>query len=336
MKQISTLVALALVVWMQPAWSGPECNEEALSLYQLGEKAYDDGRDEDAAKFYTSAAAECNNFDYWMAAGNVWVEDILSGTSASNVRENGGNALRALQNAYTSAATDEQRITASKSMIELGLMSDDPLNARNWLVHTTQDLGASEESVADLRARIEKKEANLTAGMISRGSGKGGALLFDPVQLAGPAGAGPRELGGEGGGTTAKTADGAVANTTPAMPLNRGPQTLNIPIKFESGSTRPNAATAGNVAALAAALTSDYPDATFNFVGHADARGDAANNLALSIKRAEEVRSLVEAEYPELAGRIAATGKGENMPRENGSTEAAYRSNRRLEVFIEE
>ena len=59
----------------------------------------------------------------------------------------------------------------------------------------------SEESVSDLRTRIELKEANLTAGQISRGSGKGGALLFDPVQLSGPAlgsEIGPRDVGAAG------------------------------------------------------------------------------------------------------------------------------------------
>ncbi|MGI9289733.1 MAG: OmpA family protein [Gammaproteobacteria bacterium] len=344
MKQLTTFIALTAAAFMHPAWSAATCNEEAQSLYQLGEKAYDDGRDEDAARFYSQAAGECNNYDYWMDAANVWVEDILAGTSPTNVRENGGTAVRALQNAYASAETNEQRVTASKGMIELGLMSDDPLNARNWLVHTTQELGASEASVADLRARIELKEANLTAGQISRGSGKGGALLFDPVQLSGPAlgsDIGPREVGAAGGvdmedEVSAATSEGVVANTTPAAPVKKGPQTLNIPIKFERNSTEPTADTMGNLVAMAEVLVNDYPDARFSFIGHADARGDANYNLNLSIKRAEQVRDLVEADYPALAGRITATGKGEAEPREQGSSEAAYHSNRRLEVFIEE
>lgn len=318
---VSVLVFTGLLA-AQPALSKSECGGDARSLYQLGEKAYEDGRDQDAIRFYTQAAEECNSYEYWMTASEVWVEDVLAGTSATNIRENGQGAVAALSGAYASAENDAQRIAAAKGMIQVGLMSDDPINARTWLVHA-KDLGAKESELGDLRRRIEAEERNLTANQVSRGSGKGGALLFDPIELASaPGGLKPSELGAEGGGSQ--------------PPVKKGPQKFSIPINFASNSTVPNEQTVNNVDVLADALVADYPNATFRFVGHADQRGDADYNMQLSMERAAAVQAAVEKRQPNLAGRIEVDGQGELQPRESGTSEAAYRSNRRLEVFISE
>jgi len=318
---LSLLVAAPVVgapgVASQILYDESACTEAAARTFDLGDRAYEDGRAADAAKFYSRAAEACNRFDYWMAAGDTWVNDVLADSSATAVRDTGKPAATAVVNAYEAAETNEQRLQASKLMIQLGLLSDDPINARNWLVYSRNELGASDGDLADLRSRIESQETNMTAGQVSRGSGKGGALLFDPLRLSQIGG--PQELGGEGGGD----------NVT-------GPFSFNLPINFQSNSTETTPDTTGNLIALAESLAGDYPDAQFRLIGHADARGDADYNMALSMRRAEAIRQWLIDQSPALSGRIEAEGKGETEPREPGNTPAAYRSNRRLEVIIEE
>jgi outer membrane protein OmpA-like peptidoglycan-associated protein len=56
--------------------------------------------------------------------------------------------------------------------------------------------------------------------------------------------------------------------------------------------------------------------------------------MTLSIRRAEAIRDSIIAIRPNLTGRIAVKGKGEEQPRSFGTTAADHRANRRLEVRL--
>jgi outer membrane protein OmpA-like peptidoglycan-associated protein/tetratricopeptide (TPR) repeat protein len=74
---------------------------------------------------------------------------------------------------------------------------------------------------------------------------------------------------------------------------------------------------------------------TITIVGHADEKGDAVYNQRLSEKRAHAVKmQLVEMGVP--AEKINCIGKGESEPVNHQSNEGADRSNRRVQILIQE
>jgi len=75
------------------------------------------------------------------------------------------------------------------------------------------------------------------------------------------------------------------------------------------------------------------PSLRVTIVGHTDRRGGYAYNMDLSKRRAEAVkRRLVELGIS--SSRIRTEGKGYTQPIARGSSEAAYRKNRRIEAKI--
>jgi outer membrane protein OmpA-like peptidoglycan-associated protein/tetratricopeptide (TPR) repeat protein len=77
------------------------------------------------------------------------------------------------------------------------------------------------------------------------------------------------------------------------------------------------------------------PEHTITIVGHADEKGDAVYNQRLSEKRAHAVKmQLVEMGVP--AEKINCIGKGESEPVNRQSNEGADRSNRRVQILIQE
>ena len=86
------------------------------------------------------------------------------------------------------------------------------------------------------------------------------------------------------------------------------------------------------LAALAAWLVA-HPDAKVELVGHTDATGGAATNMALSKARAQSVRqALVAAGVP--GGQMTADGVGYLAPRASSLTDAGRAQNRRVEVVL--
>jgi chemotaxis protein MotB len=75
-----------------------------------------------------------------------------------------------------------------------------------------------------------------------------------------------------------------------------------------------------------------------NIQGHADVRGGDSYNRELSSKRAAAVVNLMMDSNPNLLERygryFAATGFSENRPIVNGTTEADYEQNRRIEISL--
>ena len=100
---------------------------------------------------------------------------------------------------------------------------------------------------------------------------------------------------------------------------------------FASGSASLTAPAQASLRALASQLRGGSSRITIE--GHTDSQGAAAANLALSKRRAEAVRRLLEdAGLP--GSRLVATGKGQVEPvADNGTAEGRAR-NRRVEIII--
>ena len=66
--------------------------------------------------------------------------------------------------------------------------------------------------------------------------------------------------------------------------------------------------------------------------GHTDERGTAEYNLALGQKRADAVKQVMISAYGVEAKQVETTSYGKERPAAQGSTEAAWAKNRRVEI----
>ena len=113
---------------------------------------------------------------------------------------------------------------------------------------------------------------------------------------------------------------------------------LTTTFRFETGSTKLDAQSRSNVLALARALEAGGPDGReLVFVGFSDGVGPAAANLDIARRRAEAVRSAVEAaaETADLDRvQISAHAFGEALPMACDDSAWGRRVNRRVEVWV--
>lgn len=104
-------------------------------------------------------------------------------------------------------------------------------------------------------------------------------------------------------------------------------------LEFETGSAALQGAEYESLAALAEWLA-DNPDATVALVGHTDAQGGAAGNLAISRRRAESARDLLIRRHGIASGRLETHGVGSFAPIAPNDTEAGREANRRVEAVV--
>ncbi|MFP5478930.1 MAG: OmpA family protein [Alphaproteobacteria bacterium] len=102
---------------------------------------------------------------------------------------------------------------------------------------------------------------------------------------------------------------------------------------FASGAAALAEGDYASLAALAAWLEAN-PDGTLALVGHTDASGSLAANIALSERRAEAVAQALVDAYGVEVGRISAEGVGFLAPRATNQTEAGRQKNRRVEAVV--
>lgn len=102
---------------------------------------------------------------------------------------------------------------------------------------------------------------------------------------------------------------------------------------FSSGSATLAEGDYPSLAAVAAWLKAN-PDATVALVGHTDATGSLAANIALSERRAEAVAQVLIDSYGVNSGRVAAEGVGFLAPRASNQTDDGRQKNRRVEVIV--
>jgi outer membrane protein OmpA-like peptidoglycan-associated protein len=99
---------------------------------------------------------------------------------------------------------------------------------------------------------------------------------------------------------------------------------------FDSDAIKPTAAQ--NLSTLAASLDK-YPNTDILIVGHTDATGADSYNMGLSQRRASSALNYLVSQGVS-AGRLRATGRGENEPIASNDTELGQSQNRRVEIAI--
>jgi len=77
----------------------------------------------------------------------------------------------------------------------------------------------------------------------------------------------------------------------------------------------------------------ENPAVKVKIVGHTDADGDDASNMALSKKRAEAIREALTKEFSITADRMQSDGKGESQPVSSNNTPEGKANNRRVEFI---
>jgi outer membrane protein OmpA-like peptidoglycan-associated protein len=102
---------------------------------------------------------------------------------------------------------------------------------------------------------------------------------------------------------------------------------------FASGAATLTEGDYASLAAVAAWLAAN-PGGTIALVGHTDASGSLAANVALSERRAEAVAEVLINRYGADGTRIAAEGVGFLAPRDTNQTEEGRQRNRRVEVIV--
>ncbi|MES2915028.1 MAG: OmpA family protein [Pseudomonadota bacterium] len=121
--------------------------------------------------------------------------------------------------------------------------------------------------------------------------------------------------------------------TSLAEALDQAGNAVLEDLVFASGAA---ALTDGDYASLAsvAAWLQANPAGTIALVGHTDASGSLAANIALSERRAEAVAEVLVSVHGADPARIVAKGVGFLAPRATNQTEEGRQKNRRVEVVV--
>ena len=118
-----------------------------------------------------------------------------------------------------------------------------------------------------------------------------------------------------------------------AAALEQGGAAVLEDLVFASGSSALAEGDYASMQELADWLRAN-PDKTIALVGHTDASGGLAGNLALSKKRAESVRQALIKGFDIAADRVIADGVGYLAPRDSNQSDTGQQRNRRVEVMI--
>ncbi|WP_457647086.1 OmpA family protein [Profundibacter sp.] len=122
----------------------------------------------------------------------------------------------------------------------------------------------------------------------------------------------------------------------PALPLEQALQEkghyILEDLVFQTGSSDLGGGDFASLAELADYIKA-HPDRTFALVGHTDAEGSLAGNIALSKKRAASVVRRLINDYGVDKKQISAEGNGFLSPRATNMTEDGRAQNRRVEVI---
>lgn len=106
---------------------------------------------------------------------------------------------------------------------------------------------------------------------------------------------------------------------------------IDVPIYFDSGSTRISRRSRTQLGQIARALRSPaLRRIRVRIDGHTDSRGSAASNQTLSERRAESVKRALVEEHSIPRERLETAGFGESRPVEPNDTEAGRAANRRV------
>jgi OOP family OmpA-OmpF porin len=139
--------------------------------------------------------------------------------------------------------------------------------------------------------------------------------------------------GGSGKGAGAGTGAAAAPDAGIGPALDQYGTAVLDDLDFASGAASLQGDDYASLSAVAAWLEAN-PDGTIALVGHTDASGSLAANIALSERRAEAVAEALVDRYGVDRDRVVARGVGFLAPRATNQTEEGRQKNRRVEVVV--
>lgn len=133
----------------------------------------------------------------------------------------------------------------------------------------------------------------------------------------------------------AQPAAPVVATAAPAAAQAPKPRALDLDIQFQFNSDQLTNDGKDVLDQLAGALKSDKLAGAQSVIleGHADAKGSASYNQALSFKRAQSARNYLISRHGISAGKLKAVGKGSSEPADPSNPEGEI--NRRVRVIVD-
>lgn len=126
---------------------------------------------------------------------------------------------------------------------------------------------------------------------------------------------------------------GPTGDTALIQMLIRNGHAVLADLDFATGTTDLARDDYASLAELATFLETN-PDMTVALVGHTDAVGGAAGNVAISERRAASAAARLTGRYGIAPGRVEVRGVGYFAPIARNDTEEGRRANRRVEVVI--
>ncbi len=154
------------------------------------------------------------------------------------------------------------------------------------------------------------------------------SFILSSAALTGCACLGIGSSGEASGGSSSSTTAVSSKSATYAFTFGSKRQTIELDIKFETGKA--------DIAPLydhqllkVKEFMEMYPDSSAEIEGYADVTGDAESNKALSLSRAEAVRSALVQRHHCDATRLSSAGYGERPLIGTGSV-AELAANRRV------
>jgi len=281
----------------------------AARYYSLAQDRLGAYEESEAAVYLERAGAACPRYVYFQDLGELRMKSVD--------QEDRQLAVDAFIESHVLASSDKERARALWKYAALLNQEGDPQNA-DRMIREARRLDQGNQEIAGLAAEIQVQIENPTREQLVRGLADS---LYKPLHMVATTGL-------QAGATSSL----AVPNSTTAS--MDGPS-INIPINFEFNSTEVDPTTAGNIELLARTLSGEeLTDRKFEFVGHADIRGDSWSNMNLSRQRATTIYEAVIGLEPGLEGRISVLGRGESDPIELGDSEEAHRVNRRLQILV--
>jgi outer membrane protein OmpA-like peptidoglycan-associated protein len=260
---------------------------------------------DDAQGYLQKSLEVCPTYDAYQQLG-----ELAAQSDETDARK---RAVDAFVAAHALAPSNEARARSLYHYAQLLDASGDPQNAYP-LIKAAKSLDPDDEKILKLDASLEQQIRNPTADALRAGLK---ASLYKPLRLA-PA-------------VAAGTSAPAIAMAKVPAPAGGA---VTIQINFVTGRTTVDDETRPNIMTLARILAEpELRNQKFVLIGHADARGDEAQNMALSWRRAEAIRDTLLIIEPSLTNRLEVDGKGESQLLEPGTDEKAHRANRRLQVL---
>lgn len=150
------------------------------------------------------------------------------------------------------------------------------------------------------------------------------AAAIPPTGTETPVAVDPVEIGGF---------DTPLASLSLAESLNQRGHVILSDLTFQTGSSQLAPGSTASLDSLAAFLRAD-PSRRVALVGHTDAVGALAANIALSRQRASAVRDRLIRDYDIPAGQLEAEGMGYLSPIAPNTTSAGREANRRVEAVL--